>query len=113
MKLIIRILLNAIMVFVLAEILPGINITGYLAAIVVAVVISLLNILVKPILVVLTFPITVITFGLFMLFINAFIIYIADVLIDSFSVSSIWMALLFSLLLSIIQSITYSFLNKE
>ncbi|WP_179375122.1 phage holin family protein [Winogradskyella wichelsiae] len=113
MNLIIRLLLNALAVFILANILSGVNVDGYLGAIIVALVISILNLLVKPILVILTLPATIFTLGLFLLVINAIIILLADKLIDGFSVSSFWTALLFSILLSILQSLLQSFLKDD
>jgi putative membrane protein len=68
---------------------------------------------VKPILVILTLPVTIITFGLFLLVINAAIILLASKLIDGFYVNGIWWALLFSLLLSFLQSILFSFLKED
>jgi len=112
MKLILRILLSALAVVILAKILPGIGVDSYTTAIIVAVVLSLLNFIVKPILVLLTLPVTVLTLGLFLLIINALIILLADSLIDGFQVQTIWWALLFSLLLSFLQSIFYSFLKE-
>lgn len=112
MKLILRVLLSAIAVVFLSKILPGIGVDSYLTAIIVAVVLSLLNFIVKPILVILTLPVTIITLGLFLLIINACIILLADYFVDGFHVASIWWALLFSLLLSLLQSILYSFLKE-
>lgn len=112
MKLLIKLLLNAIAVFVIAHFLSGVHVDGYVTAIIVAVVLSVLNLFVKPILVIFTLPITIMTLGLFLLIINALIILLADKLIDGFSVSSIWIALLFSILLSVLQSILHS-LFKE
>jgi putative membrane protein len=65
---------------------------------------------VKPILVLFTLPVTILTFGLFLLVINAVIILLADAFISGFSVDGFWVALLFSLLLSIVQSLLFSFL---
>ncbi|ULC59374.1 phage holin family protein [Flaviramulus sp. BrNp1-15] len=113
MKLIIRLLLNAIAVFVIAYFLNGVSVDSYITALIVAVVLSVLNLLVKPILVILTLPITIITLGLFLLIINAIIILLADKLIDGFSVSSIWIAVLFSILLSILQSILHSLFKED
>ncbi len=113
MKLILRILLSALAVVVLSEILPGVGVDTYTTAIIVAVVLSLLNFIVKPILILLTLPVTIITFGLFLLIINAIIILLADKLITGFSVDTIWWALLFSLLLSFLQSILFSLLKGD
>lgn len=113
MKLILRILLSALAVVILAKILPGISVDTYTTAIIVAIVLSILNFIVKPILVILTLPITILTLGLFLLIINAIIILLADNLISGFNVSNIWWALLFSLLLSFLQSILYSLLKED
>ena len=113
MKTIIKILLTAVAVFALAYILPGVEVASYWSAVVVAIVVALLRFIVKPILVLLTLPITIITLGLFLLVINAVIIMMADYFIGGFAVATIWWALLFSLLLSILQSILYSILKKE
>jgi len=112
MNLILKLLLTALAVVILAKILPGVAVEGYGSAIIVAIVIALLRLVVKPILVLLTLPITVITFGLFLLIINAIIILMAAYFVDSFQVASIWWALLFSLLLSLFQSLLFSLLKE-
>ena len=101
MKALLKIVLTAVAVIVLSKILPGVAVEGFVSAIIVAVVLSLLRLIVKPILVILTLPITIITLGLFLLVINALMIMLADYFITGFAVSSIWTALLFSILLSI------------
>ena len=113
MKLIIKLLLTALAVVVLAYILPGVAVSGFGSAIIVAVVIALLRLIVKPILVILTLPITIITFGLFLLIINAIIILMADYFVSGFTVTSIWWALLFSLLLSLFQSVLFSLIKED
>ncbi|MCX7546756.1 phage holin family protein [Xanthomarina sp. F1114] len=113
MNLIIRILLTAVAVVVLAYLLPGVYVEGYGAAVIVAVVLGLLDAFVKPLLVVLTLPITVITLGFFLLVINALIILMANKFISGFTVDGFWIALLFSFLLSILQSILFSVLKDD
>jgi putative membrane protein len=113
MNLILRILLSAIAVVILAKVLPSVSVNSYMTAVIVAVVLSLLNLLVKPILVILTLPVTIVTLGLFLLIINAIIILLADKLIDGFAVENIWWALIFSLLLSFLQSIFFSLLKED
>lgn len=105
MNLLIKLLISTVLVFVLAHFLPGIAVHNFTTALIVAVVLALLNTFLKPILIFLTIPVTLITLGLFLLVINAVIILIGDKLIDGFAVSGFWYALLFSLLLSIGQSI--------
>ena len=89
-----------------AWVLPGVTVdSAWSNVLLVAVVIALLNAFVRPLLIFLTIPATIVTLGLFLLVINAGIIMIADSLLDGFSVSSFWWALLFSFILSIINSI--------
>lgn len=121
MNLIIRILLTAVLVMVIAHFMPGIALKGtegisssnFMTAIIVAIVLGLLNLFVKPILVLLTLPVTFFTFGLFLLVINALIIMLCANLVDGFAVSSFWTALLFSLILSVLQSVVFSLTNNE
>ncbi len=113
MKFFIKLLLNAVAIVILAKVLNGVVVDGYTSAIIVAAVLALLNAIVKPILIILTFPITIVTLGLFLLVINASIILLADKFIDGFAVSGFWVALLFSILLSILQSFLYSILKED
>jgi putative membrane protein len=102
---VIRILLSGLAVFICATVLPGAHVDGFLIAIVVAVILALLNLLVKPILVILTIPITIFTLGLFLLVINTILILLADWLVPGFTVDGFWWALVFSILLSIVNSL--------
>jgi putative membrane protein len=101
----IRFLLSGLAVVLTAYLLPGVNVEHYGYALLVAAVLSLANIIVRPILVLLTIPITIVTLGLFLLVINAVIILIVDYFVPGFSVDGFWWALAFSLILSIINSI--------
>ena len=112
MNLLIRLLINALAVFILAHLLSGVQVDGYLGAIIVAFVLAILNLFVKPILIIFTLPVTVLTLGLFLLVINALIILLADKLIDGFGVNGFWTALIFSILLSILQSILYTIFKE-
>ena len=113
MQTILKILLTAAAVMLLAYILPGVGVESYWSAIIVAVVLALLRLIVKPILVFLTFPITIVTLGLFLLVINAFIIQMADYFISGFAVRNFFFSLLFSILLTFLQSVLYSVLEKD
>ena len=73
----------------------------------VAVVLALLNFFVKPILVLFTLPVTIFTLGLFLLVINAVMILLCDHFVEGFQVSSFWTAMLFSIILSLSQSLVY------
>jgi len=101
----IRLLLYALAILISAYILPGVHVVHYGYALLVALVLTLANAIVKPILIVLTIPITFLTLGLFLLVINALIIQLVDFLVPGFEVDGFWWALAFSLILSIVNSI--------
>ncbi|GAB3933410.1 phage holin family protein [Larkinella terrae] len=102
MGLIIRILISAVAVIVASYLIPGVSVDGFGTALIVAIVLGLLNAFLKPILVFLTIPITIITLGLFYLVINVLMVYLTDYLIAGFHVSGFITALLFSILVSIV-----------
>lgn len=87
-----------------AYLLPGVDVQDFWYALLVALVLSLANVLIKPLLVILTIPITFVTFGLFLLVINAVIILLVDYLVPGFEVQGFWWALAFSLILSLFNS---------
>jgi putative membrane protein len=113
MNIIMRIIVTSIIAFGLSYILSGVQIDTFTTAIVLAIVLAILNAIVKPILVFITFPITVVTLGLFLFVINALIILLADKFIKGFNVDGFWWALLFSLLLSIVTSVLYKEKREE
>lgn len=113
MKFLIKIVTSVVAIIILGKLLPGVSVDTYTTALIVAIVLALLNVWVKPLLVILTLPITIVTFGLFLLIINALMILLADKLVDGFAVSSIWTALIFSVLLSILQSILNSLVKED
>jgi putative membrane protein len=108
MKLLLRLLVTALAAMVTAYLLPGVRLKDFVTALILAVVLSLLNLLVKPILIIFTLPVTIITLGLFLLVINAIIILLASKLVDGFKVDGFWWALLFSLVLTIVSGIMNS-----
>jgi putative membrane protein len=107
MRFLLRIIITAVVAFALSSILRGIKIDSFWTAIVLALVLAILNILVKPVLIILTLPITILTFGLFLFVINACIILLAGKFVNGFHVDGFGWALLFSLLLSILTSMLY------
>lgn len=107
MRFLLRIIITAVVAFALSSVLRGIKIDSFLTAIVLALVLAILNILVKPILIILTLPITILTFGLFLFVINAGIILLAGEFVSGFHVNGFGWALLFSLLLSMLTSLLY------
>lgn len=108
-----KILLTAVVVIVLANILPGVTVASYVTAIIVAIVIALLNMIVRPLLVFFTLPVTVLTFGLFLFVINAIIILLAGKLITGFKVDGFLTAFLFSVLLSVFRSLLSSLIKED
>ena len=114
MNLLIRLFITAIVAFLLTKILPGVHFDGFGGAVIFAIVLGFLNLILKPILSLLGFPLTIITLGFFALVINAIIILVADYFIDSMKVDGFWWAFIFSIALSIITSLANSmFADKD
>jgi len=107
MNIILRIIISAVVAFALSYVLRGVHLHSFVTALVLAIVLGLLNLIVKPILIILTLPITLFTFGLFLFVINALIILLAAKFVSGFQVDGFWWALLFSLLLSVLTSFLY------
>jgi putative membrane protein len=105
MGFIIKVLVTAVAAFVAAYFLDGVDIVDIKTTIIVALVLALLNTFIKPILIILTIPITIITLGLFLLVINILMVKWTASLVDGFTVDGWWPALLFSLIVSIVSSI--------
>ncbi|MBN3582200.1 phage holin family protein [Algoriphagus aestuarii] len=101
----VKILIGGISVLIAEFFLKGIHIDTFMTGFILAAVIILINLIIKPILVLLTLPITILSLGLFLLVINAAVILIADEIIPGFEVDGFWWALLFSIVLSIINSL--------
>lgn len=114
MNLIIRLLITAVAAYLLAYVLSGVRFDGFSSTIVFALVLGLLNLIVKPILKLLGLPLTIITLGLFSLVINAIVIMIADYFVDGMTVDGFWWALIFSIVLSLVTSVFESvFISKD
>ena len=107
MRFIVKLIISTLAVLISSYILHGVSIdnNSFFTALMVAAVLAFLNTVVKPIMILLTIPVTIFTFGLFLLVINAFMILLAAKLVDGFHVDGFWWALLFSLILSIVTSI--------
>ncbi len=109
MKFLIRLSLTAITLLLVTYIVPGIHVEGFFTALAAAFVLGILNALVRPILVVLTLPITILTLGIFIFVINAALFLLASSFVPGFEVTGFFPALLGSILVSIISS----FLHKH
>ena len=107
-----KVLLTALAVLLIAYFLPGVDVDDYGTAIWVAFIVGILFSILKPILVIKTLPVTIVTLGLFLFVINAAMILLADNWIDGFNVSGFWTALLFSILLSFFESVLHKLIEK-
>lgn len=98
-------LINSIVIFLGSYIVRGVNLKNYWTALGVAIVLSILNLLIRPFIILLTLPLNILTLGLFTLVINAWILMIADKLIDGFSLDGFGWAVLFGLVISILNTL--------
>jgi len=113
MNFLIRLLVSALAAMLTAYLLPGVKIDNFITALILALVLAILNVLVKPVLIILTLPVTVVTLGLFLLVINAIIILFAAKLVSGFKVDGFWWALLFSIVMTIINSFMHGLASNE
>lgn len=102
MGFLLKLILTALAVIVTSSVLPGVSIENAWTSVIVAAVLSFLNAIVKPLMIILTIPITIFTLGFFLLVINAFMILLTDQIVDGFEVNSFFTAFLFSIVLSIV-----------
>ncbi|SIT16399.1 phage holin family protein [Belliella pelovolcani] len=102
---IVQLILGGIAVLITSYLLPGVSVEDFFTGVVIAALIALLNITIKPILILLTIPITVVTLGLFLIVINALLILLAAYIVPGFSVDGFWWAVLFGLILGLINSL--------
>jgi putative membrane protein len=102
--------ISTIAILIVAEIIPGIRLAGLGSAIIAAAILGFLNALVKPVLIILTLPLTIVTLGLFLFVLNALMFQLAGMFISGFHVDSFWAALLGSIVVSIISYILHSLL---
>ena len=105
-------ILSALAIGITAFLLPGAAVTP-IGALIAAIVIAFLNIFIKPLILVLTLPINVVTLGLFTLVINALIIMLASSLVPGFGVSGFLSALVFSIVLTLVQILVFSLVKEK
>jgi putative membrane protein len=114
MKTLLKLLLSAVAVIAAAYILdPHVHVESFMIAVLVAAVLSIFQIFLKPILVILTIPVTILTLGLFLWVINAALTLLAANLIDGFAVESFWWAVLFSFILAVFVSFLHQFVPDK
>lgn len=104
MGIIISLILNTVAVFVTASILPGIRLDGWTTALLVAVVLGVINAFIRPILLILTLPINILTLGLFTFVIMGLLVLLASAIVPGFYVSGFWWAVAFAIILAVINS---------
>lgn len=102
MGFILKWLLNGLAIVITAYLLPGVRLSGFGAALIAALVLGLINAFLKPVLLLLTLPLNILTLGLLTFVINALLIMLTSAIVSGFSVDGFWWALLFSLVLSIV-----------
>lgn len=100
-------LINSIAVFLTAKLLDGVEIKSFLSAVVVAILLALVNTFIKPVIVFVTLPVTILTLGLFILVINALMLMLVDALTDGFKIKSFAWAVIFSIFLSILNALLF------
>ena len=108
-----KFLLTAVATMIAAYLLSGVEVEGFFTAFILAILLAFLNVTVKPILLVLTIPVTVLTLGFFILVINALVIMLADAILSGFYVENFWWAFLFSLVLWLTNSLLKDLGGKE
>jgi len=107
MGLLLNWLLSTIAIIAAAYILPGVHVADFKAALITALVLGIINAILKPVLIIFTLPITILTLGLFTFVINALLVLLTSHIAPGFHVDNFWWALLFSIVLSIISSVLH------
>jgi putative membrane protein len=113
MGFLLRILVNALAIVVAASILPGIEVDGLLAAVAAGLLLGLVNAIVRPIMLVLTLPITLLTLGLFLLVLNGLCLWLVAGLIEGFEVYGFWSAVFGALIVSIVSWIVTALVSDS
>lgn len=103
--LLVKWLISSLAVFLVGSSLPGIHVTGYKVALIVALVLGVLNVTLRPILKIVSFPITILTLGLFSFIVNGFILWLTSKIVEDFRVDTFWWAVLGSIIISIVTAV--------
>jgi putative membrane protein len=113
MNFLLRLAIYTLSVLITAYLLPGIYVESFFTAVVVAVVLGVLNVIVKPVLILFSLPVVIFSFGLFLIVINTLIILLTDKLVDGFEVHGFWNALLFSIVLWMVTGILNAIKERD
>ena len=112
MKIIIHWIVSALAILITAYLLPGVHVSGIFAALVLAVVLGAINAVLRPLLIILTLPLTIVTLGLFVFAINGALILLASYIVPGFVVAGFWWAVLFGIVLAVVSFVLDTF-EKE
>lgn len=113
MNILLKWLVSTVAVMLTSYLLPGVTLTGFWAALWTALFLGLVNAFIKPLLVLLTLPINIVTLGLFTFVINAALILLASSVVKGFFVEGFWVALLFSVILSLFNYLANTIFSKD
>ncbi len=113
MKIFIHWLVAALAILITAYVLPGVKIDGFLTALIVAVILGVINAFLRPLLIILTLPVTILTLGLFVFVINGLLVMLVSSLIPGFIVESLWSGIIFSIILALVSWVLHSFEGKS
>lgn len=113
MQILINLILSAVAVFVSAYVLPGVEVDGFITALVVAVILAVVNTFIKPLISFLTLPLSILTLGLFSLVINALMVMLVDAIVPGFAVENILWAFVFGVVLSLVSAGIHLFMPKK
>jgi putative membrane protein len=102
-----KLIVNTLSIFTASYLLNGVHVESLSTALIIALILGILNVTLKPLLVLITFPITLLSFGLFLIVINVIVFRIADSIVTGFYIDGFFWALLYSILVSIVNSILY------
>ncbi len=107
MKIIIHWIVSAVAILIAAYVLPGVHVTGFVAALILALVLGIINAFLRPLLIILTLPVTILTLGLFVLVINAALVMLAAYVVPGFTVDGFWYAFFFAIVLAVVSSVLH------
>ena len=112
--LLVKLLISSIAVFLVGNFLPGIHVADYKIALLVALVLGVLNVTLRPVLKLISLPITILTLGLFSFIVNGFVFWLVPRIVDGFVIDTFWTAVLGSFIVSVVTSILgYVFLGGD
>lgn len=113
MGLLLRVVINAVAIYLVASFVPGIRVDGVWTALLAGLVLGLINAIVRPILVILTLPITLVTLGLFLLVLNGLCLWLASLVVDGFEVQGFWPAVVGALVVSLVSWVLNAFVSDR